>query len=498
MSIPVSQIVSVVGSVLSAGGAPVSQQGLLLTSGTRAPIGSVLQFPTSPSVASYFGASSAEAAAAAIYFAGFTGSNILPPSLLFAQYPVAAVSAWLRGASVASMTLAALKALTGVLTLTVNGTPITSSTITLTAATSFSSAATIIQTAFTTPPFAVTYDSISGGFVFTTTTTGATATITVASGTLAAGLNLTAAAGAVISQGAAIATPVPFMTALVLATTNWASFTHLFDPDAGAGNTNKLAFATWNGQQNNQFLYIPWDSDVTPTQSTAATASLGYLVEAAEISGTMPIWGPDYTGAVFAVGVGASIDFTETNGRITYAFKGQSGLTTPVNDATTAANLIANNYNFYGSYALATNGWAFLNPGSISGQYEWADSYINQIWMNSEFQLALMTLLTNTKSVPYNVAGYALVEAALLDPITAALNFGAIRAGVSPSALQAAEMNNAAGTKIDNIVATRGWYLQILPASAQTRGLRKTPPVTFWYMDGGSIQQINVASVEVQ
>lgn len=496
MTIPASQIVSAVGSVLSAGGTPVSQQGLLLTSGARVPIGEILQFPTSPSMDAYFGANSREAAAGAIYFSGFTGSNILPPSVLVASYPIAPVPAWLRAGS-AVMTLAALQALTGVLSLTVNGSLITSSTIVLLTATSFSSAAALIEAAFTTPPFSVSYDSVAGAFVFTSTLTGAAATITAASGTLAAPLNLTAATGAVVSQGADVATPAAFMTALVLATDNWASFTTLFDPDAG-DNTNKMAFATWNGQQANRFLYIPWDTDITPTQSTAAPASLGALVKAAGISGTMPLWGPDNTIAVFACGVGAAIDFTETNGRITYAFKGQSGLLPSVNDATTAANLLANHYNFYGSYALATNGWAFLTPGSISGQYAWADSYIDQIQMNSSFVLALMTLLTNTKSIPYNAPGYALVEAALMDPILAAVNFGSIAAGVPPSALQAAEMNQAAGVKIDNIVATRGWYLQVLPATAQTRGLRKSPPITFWYSDGGSIQQMNIASVEVQ
>jgi hypothetical protein len=85
-----------------------------------------------------------------------------------------------------------------------------------------------------------------------------------------------------------------------------------------------------------------------------------------------------------------------------------------------------------------------------------------------------------------------------MDPITAALNFGAIRANVPLSASQIAQVNNAAGTKIDTVLSSRGWYLQILPATAQVRAARGTPPMSLWYMDGGSVQAITLASIVVQ
>jgi hypothetical protein len=85
-----------------------------------------------------------------------------------------------------------------------------------------------------------------------------------------------------------------------------------------------------------------------------------------------------------------------------------------------------------------------------------------------------------------------------MDPILAALNFGAIRGNVPLSSSQAAQVNNAAGTKIDTVLSSRGWYLQILPATAQVRAARGTPPMTFLYMDGGSVQAINLASIVIQ
>ncbi|KAA1013028.1 DUF3383 domain-containing protein [Paraburkholderia panacisoli] len=500
-SIPASAIVSVVPSVISAGGSALELIGLCLTSNPRVPTGQVLSFPSASAVSSYFGPVSVQAAQAAIYFAGFEGSNVLPAAMLFAQYNLAAVPGYLRGGSVSGLTLTQLQALSGTLTITFAGTGLTSSTINLSSATSFSNAATIIQAAFTSPPFAVTYDSVSGAFVFTSTASGATATITYATGTLAAGLLLTQAAGATLSQGAAAAAaPAAYMNGIVAQTTNWASFFTDFDPDAGSGNALKYAFAAWAGTTQDEFVYFCEDADITPTQSTNAASSLGQKIIAAGISGTAPIYVPSipYGLAAFASGSVASIDFTETNGQATLAFKSQSGIVPSVTNQTVAANLQANGYCWYGAYATANQGFEFFYPGTISGPFEYIDAYVGQIWLNSALQLALIELLVNVKSIPYSPSGYALISAAMMDPINAALNFGLITPNVTLSSAQQAEVNNAAGKSIAGNLQSQGYYLQVLPASSQARGNRQSPPVTLWYCSGGAVQQINVASVEVQ
>ena len=109
-----------------------------------------------------------------------------------------------------------------------------------------------------------------------------------------------------------------------------------------------------------------------------------------------------------------------------------------------------------------------------------------------------MLLLKSVNSIPYNQQGYTLIRAALLDPILAAVNFGAIRAGVTLSQAQIAEVNNQAGVTIDTILSTRGWYLQVLDASPQVRQARGSPPCTLWYMDGQSIQKISLNTVLLQ
>jgi hypothetical protein len=173
-------------------------------------------------------------------------------------------------------------------------------------------------------------------------------------------------------------------------------------------------------------------------------------------------------------------------------------MTASVTNSTVADQLIANGYNFYGAYATANDQFVFVYPGSVSGGFAWLDSYVNQIWLNNSLQLALMTLLTGTPSIPYNAEGYALIEAAALDPINAALLYGAIRPGVTLSAQQAATINNVAGFDAADVVQSRGWYFLVQDASPSVRAARESPPCTLWYADGQSVQKITLASLQVQ
>jgi hypothetical protein len=134
MPIPASSIVNVTPGVVSAGGTTPPLTGLLLDNGSRVPLGSVLSFPSQLSVATYFGAASAVAAWATAYFNGFDNSPLKPNNLLVAQYNQNAVGAWLRGGSVAALTLTQLQAINATLNVTINGTPYSGS-VNLTAAT---------------------------------------------------------------------------------------------------------------------------------------------------------------------------------------------------------------------------------------------------------------------------------------------------------------------------------------------------------------------------
>lgn len=366
-----------------------------------------------------------------------------------------------------------------------------------------SASQTVGSEAMTSTLAGVTYDSVSGAFKVISPTTGATSAAAFATGTIAGDLKLTQATGAVLSQGADAATPAAFMNNLIQQSRAFASFTLAFNPDDVGETDVRFAFAQWAASQPSRFCYVATDSDEAPTTSDNATSSLGNRIKAADIGGTIVNWQLDSidpldyanTGA-FTMGIGASINFTQANGRVTFdARRPVSGVTVSVDDDTVHDNLLANGYNFYEVQSDGDEEWRWYTNGSISGDFRWADSYFNQIALNSGFTRDLANLLQNAFSIPYNAAGRTLIESALADTIEQFLNFGAYRAGVTLSSQQIADVNNRAQKDIASVLTTQGWYLDVGVAPPEVRQERGSPPMTFYYVDGQSVQQFDMASI---
>lgn len=656
-AIPASRLAEINPGVLSAGGNSLVLNGVILTTNQEIPYGSFLAFASQLDVANYFGSTSQEAGLASVYFLGPNNKTQTPAQIIVAQYPLQPIAAYMRGGSVAGLSLAALQAIDSSLTITIDGTPVTQ-TIDLASATSFSNAAQIISVALGTqgPQKSVITASLSGttmtvtavaGFQAASVTaslSGTTMTVTaVASGTLAVGqyvagtgitagttiadlgtgtggigtyilsqaatteagepitsswypgaialgdfvtgtgltagtyvsafgtgtggagtytlsqaattessesingyapsctynsfqsaftiwagvtgstsavsfgfgaaatsLNLTQALGAVQQLGnngflPDTSAPTAFMNNFIGTVQNWASFMTTWEPTS----LDKENFSNWTNAQNNRYRYCMWDTNILNTESGGPSPAIA-AITAAQYSGTVMIYQDNAVTvlngekAAFAMSWAACLDFTRKNGRQSIANKGQSGLMADVTNGTIANYLggLDSNFgygmNFYGNFT--TPNQAFLNwqRGVISGPFEWDDTYTNQIWLNSELQLAILVGLTNVNSVPYNSYGYALIEGWCTDPIIAAVNFGMIVAGVTLSAAQVAELIDQAGYDISGPLFQKGWFLQISTASAATRGTRSSPPCTLWYMDGESVQRIVLGSIVIQ
>jgi Protein of unknown function (DUF3383) len=644
-TIPASSIVSVIPSVLSAGGVGLTGTGLILTHNIRLPIGTVQAFSGPSAVSSYFGASDHLVGEANIYFAGFEGSSIQPSTLLMAQYNQAAVAAYLRGGNISSLTIAQLQALSGSLTVVMDGYAHVISSISLATYSTQSAMAAAIQAAFSDPSEAsftasigatftasgsgtnltvsaiaygyispgdtisgtgvpsgttiksqtsgtpggdgvyvtsvattassasltaastvlnvtgsvtgtitdgllvagsgvtgspnilsqisgtaggvglyqlsgaqqtvvppeamtttasiptVTYDSVSGAFIVMSGITGPGSTAAFATGTLAAPLLLTSATGAVLSQGAAAQTPSAFMSALVTSNNSWVNFMTHFDPDGGSGNTVKQQFAAWKNGQNSRYGYFCWDPDASPAASVPASSSLGQILKANGDSGTLLIWEGGATVdsglCAFALGLAASINYQQTNGRTDFAFRQGIGELANVTDSTTAGNLLANGYCFYGAYGAANAPYIWFQNGQITGPFEWADSYETQIWLNNLFQTALLTLFQNSLSVPFTVSGIALIEETLGSVIQQGLAFGAFAPNTLNSA-QIAEVNASAGANIAGALQSQGYYIQVLLPNQTVQAARGPWPITVYYIDRNSVQSISLSSVLVQ
>ena len=651
MTIPASRIVQIIPSVEGATGAQLALNGLMATENWRVPINTVANFSDAAEMNGYFGATAIEAVWGGIYFNGFTGRTQLPSALLVAQFPASSVGAWLLGGPFDTLTIPQVQGINGTLSIVVDGYTYTAPSLNLSAATSYTAAAGLIQSALnntlasaavsasaggsiaaqtgvtatgyisgnvlnitSTPtaflpvgasvtgvgvtantvvtaqltgvaggigtyavnntqsavtgtmtfsygvmtltganasgtfsigqtlsgsgvttgtmitalgtgtggpgtyyvspsqtvssqtitatgtPLSVTFDVTSGGLKIASGSVGSlVSTIAFATGTTATQLFLTAQSGAVISQGATAQTPGEFMNAMVLLNQDWANVFTVFDPDGGPQNGpgQKLLWSAWVNGQNDRYAYIGWDADLTPTTSDAATTSFGYqVVEVFDYSGTFPVWDNSMAGyAAFVAGSAASLNFGQTNGRATFAFRSQTGLVADVTTDLVYTNLISNNYNIYGAFATAAQQFIFMYPGLISGPFLWMDSYQNQIFMNAAFQVDYMELLTQVFSIPYNGAGAAQMEQAVLSTIQQMVNFGAIRTGVTLSSLEIEEVNSQAGYPIDQTLFAQGWYYQVQAATPAVRQARGSPPVFFWYVDGQSVQMITQNSI---
>ncbi|MEA4836878.1 MAG: DUF3383 domain-containing protein [Rhodospirillaceae bacterium] len=497
MSISADQIVSITPQLLEAGSSALELNGLILTRSAIIPAGRMLSFPDAASVGAAFGTTSAEYALAARYFLGFTNSDVKPQTLLAGSYIDQDVAGWLRGGAI-TIPLATLKAVTaGALSLVIDSETVTVTGLNLSAAASYSAVADILQTALDAElaGVTVTYSSLTGAFQVTSPTTGENSGVGYAaspSGDLAGLLNLTAAAGAIVSDGMLALDAAGNMENLLKSSRNWVTFSTAWEPDIEV----KLSLSAWNNGYAPRFAYLAWDTDATAEQPLVAS-DFGSRLAEYEYAGTCPLYGGAGL-AAFVMGSAASIDLDRLNGRITFAFKRQDGQVVTCDDGMVAQTLIAKGYNFYGDYATANDSFRWFYPGSVSGVSSWLDTYLYQVCIKNDLQLALMDLFATAKSLPYSQIGYGRVRASCLDPINKYKNHGAIVPGVTLSEAQRAEIVARAGTDITPTINAQGWYLQILDATPANRAARKTPVCNFWYADGGSIQQIQMSSIAIQ
>lgn len=507
MTIPASVYVQINPGVVNGGGNSLAMNAVFLTQNSLTPSGQVLGYVSQAAVGAVYGLSSAEYAAAGDYYLGYQNKTLTPGLLYFAPYHAADVAAWVRGGSLASVSLTELQAISGTLIVDIDGVTLTAASLNLSAASSFTNAATLIATALgLSGGQTCTWNAQLAEFQITSGTTGASSTITACTGTTAAALKLSSTSGITLSQGADADTPTTAMENVVSNTLNWASFTTIFEPDTAT----KVLFAAWNNDQNLRYHYAMWDSDESASTPNA-TATAGAQCVAAEYEGVSPIGGdplavPDgstlaalvASAAYFLCGAVASVNFTQTNGRVAFKYRTQSGMLPTCKSEQSRANLLGNGYNMVSLASTANQNFTFYDDGHVTGTWDWLDSYTNQIYFNAAFQLGLLNFLTQIGSVPYNQSGYAQIALVMQTTIQQMLNFGAARVGVTVSDAQAAVINAAAGKDITTMLETQGYYLQILDPGSIVRAARGSPVINFWYMDGQSVQQITLASINVQ
>lgn len=486
-SIPASYIVNITPAALGTGGTSLSLNSVVFSTSTKFP---VKEYFDLDSVGNDFGITSNEYKFAEIYYGGFTGSNIKPTSLFFAEYATADKAATLIGRSLRSVTLDEIKAITGTLSVTIDGT-LKTGNVDLSAATSFSNAATLIGTALTAT---VTFDTQLQAFVVASGTTGSGSSISYATGTAAYALGLSEDGGAQLNNVTVADTVQGAISRVRSYTLNFAPISHV--EDAAFDTDWKKELLTWAAKQNHRYWPVVWGEE--PTALIANNdVCLGGWIKANAIQDATLVYGTQTHGA-FTCGAIASIDFTETNGRVTLDFRNQSGISASVTSLADAQALVSNGYAYYGAFATANDRFQFLRNSVVSGDFEWADTYAFQLWLNAQFEVDGMVGLQQYKSIPYNATGKAQYRSMFQDTINQGIAFGGMVSGVNLEEQQKAVIIRETGKAeaVDQLF-TQGWFMYVGDATPATRGTRGPFPAKFYYCDGGSLQSINMTSTAV-
>ena len=337
------------------------------------------------------------------------------------------------------------------------------------------------------------YNSDLNAFIFTTSKTGATASVGYAtSGTggtdLSSMLGLTQAAGAVLSPGVAAMTPAQNLDAIVAVTANWSQFTTLAEVTE---KETAEAYAAW-ADVSNDYVYIFWSTDSKMTRQTTHSSTIAATLQNT-YNCTVMLYTESNDAAAAALAYPATIKWDQEQGMKVLFGKSATGIAASVTDETVAATLDALSVSYVGQFATRNAEFSFFNRGeTASSMYGFYDTLIGMIWLRAKIQRACMDGFSTVSRVPYNAKGYTLIKAWISDPIRAAKTVGVIDTGLALSDSQKAQITQEVGQDISNELFTNGYYLQVDDPEANVRAQRGSPVMSLFITYAGSVQKIEM------
>lgn len=423
MALSVSQIVNVTVS-LSPIAAQARNFGSLLILGSSGVINTderLRQYSSIDEVATDFGTSAPEYAAAALFFS----QSPQPSTVYIGEWAKTATSGSLNGAplTTAEQAMGPFQAITtGALTISFDGVSVPVTGINLSAAANLNAVAGIITTALTTHGSAV-WDANTARFVIKSATTGVTSTVSVAANSpLAALLKIQASNAPTLVAGIAAETALTAVTLLADKSSDWYG---LAIADAALGASDVLAVA--------QFIEATGVSRVFAVTSTdtneivaGQTTSVGYQLKQANLQRTF--WQYSSTNpyaAVSAMGRAFTVDFSGSNTTITLKFKQEPGVVAEDLSTSQNAALAANNGNVFVKYNNATS---ILQQGVMANGY-FFDEVHGLSWLQNDIQTAVYNLLYTSPKVPQTDAGINQIVGTINRQLDQAVNNGLVAPG---------------------------------------------------------------------
>lgn len=493
MSIKAGYLVAITPRTISAGASDLETNGMLLTKSALLPSGTpAMAFASAAAVAAFFGDASDEAVFAQQYFTGLTNQQKAPTSLVIGRRIDEDAPAWIRGGAI-SADLASFKKVTdGAMKITIDGAEKTATAVDLSDATSLSEVIQTIATALT--GCTGSYDSTTNTFTLTSSTDGASSTVSYASagddGTdLSAMLCMTQAEGAVLSQGVDAMTEAATLNAICAVTANWAQFTTLWEVTKQA---EAEAYAAWS-DIDDDYVYVFWSSDQNMESTLTQDSTIAKALQD-KYNCVFMIYSLDFSTAAFALAYPATIKWDATQGMKVIFGKSASGISPTVTDEQVATALDDLGVSYVGQFATRNDEFTIANRGELTGSmYGFFDTLIGSIWLRSKLQTSIMNGFATVNRAPYNSVGYTMLKSWCQDPITQAKNAGVIDEGISLSESQKSQILQETGdSEAAGDLQSKGYFLQVLDPGASVRAQRGSPVAALYYAYGGSIQKVEL------
>lgn len=430
MTIPISRYVRIISGV--GAGVGVRERELIariLTESPRIGAGVVLEFQNATDVATYFGASSQEAARARAYFGYVSPSVSAPRKISFARYSPTGHSSLVLGNN-AGKSLAALKGVaTGGITVLVANVGTAVSGISFASANSLADVAAALQTAIRAAGGVFTSATVSYGTVdpgrFEVDFVGVTDEVEILSASTGGDdvgrlMGLTVASGAIPVQGGLAQTPLEALQASLAVTDNCGSL--LFQ--STLTDEQVVSLGEFVNAENVKYMLC------LPVSSTNAADRYELLKGYAGVALTLTN-GTEYAEQSPAEILSAT-DYAKRNGVQSYMFRQFAGRPATVSSSSDADRYDAIRVNYIGDTSSAGQKIAFYQRGTLCGTGAAPTDmnvYANEQWFKAAATATLLSLLLNQSRVPANATGRGMLTTTLQGVVNRALLNGTISVG---------------------------------------------------------------------
>jgi len=449
----------------------------------------IRQYSSLDGVASDFGTSAPEYLAADLFF-----SQSPQPSILYVgRWASGATAGELVGGVVGSTAqatlLSTLQAITtGGMTITVDSSPHTVSSLDFSGITNLNGAATVLDTALSSWADCA-WDGVQGQFVITSHTAGPSSNVSGATdpgsgATLATDLKLTTAQGGVSTAGVTAEDPIDAITAIV--PLNGDIYGFMFAATASISDDDYIDVAAYiEGASPSHIFGIT--SGASAILDPASTTDLGFMLSDAGYSRTFYQYSQSSAYAAASIfGRAFTTDFTAQNSLITLMFKQEPGVTAESLTETQAATLKTKHGNVFVNYM---NSAAIIQHG-VMADGTFFDERQGTDWLQNQVQTDLFNLLYTTPTkIPQTDAGVHQMVTTVEKSMDAAVNNGLVAPGVWNSTLQFGLLKAFQ-------TLPKGYYVFAPPVASQSqadREARKAPTIQCAIKLAGAVHSANVA-----